>query len=80
MMASLLMFVGCTTKKPAEASVVNVPFEEAKNYFFKNGQTIPTSPKITAAEAFDQLFGMAAFMGKNGQQPSASGRSLSAHG
>ena len=67
MMASLLMFVGCTTKKPAEASVVNVPFEVAKNYFFKNGQTIPTSPKITAAEAFDQLFGMAAFMGKNGQ-------------
>ena len=67
MMASLLMFVGCTMKKPAEASVVNVPFEVAKNYFFKNGQTIPTSPKITAAEAFDQLFGMAAFMGKDGQ-------------
>ena len=67
MMASLLMFVGCTTKKPAEASVVNVPFEVAKNYFFKNGQTIPTSPKITTAEAFDQLFGMAAFMGKDGQ-------------
>lgn len=67
MMASLLMFVGCTTKKPSEASVVNVPFEVAKNYFFKNGQTIPTSPKITAAEAFDQLFGMAAFMGKDGQ-------------
>ena len=67
MMASLLLLVGCTTKKPAEASVVNVPFEVAKNYFFKNGQTIPTSPKITAAEAFDQLFGMAAFMGKDGQ-------------
>ena len=67
MMASLLLLVGCTTNKPAEASVVNVPFEVAKNYFFKNGQTIPTSPKITAAEAFDQLFGMAAFMGKDGQ-------------
>lgn len=67
MMASLLLLVGCTTNKPAEASVVNVPFEVAKNYFFKNGQTIPTSPKITAAEAFDQLFAMAAFMGKDGQ-------------
>ena len=67
MMASLLLLVGCTTNKPAEASVVNVPFEVAKNYFFKNGQTIPTSPKITAAETFDQLFGMAAFMGKDGQ-------------
>ena len=66
-MASLLMFVGCTTNKPAEAVGENVPFEEAKNYFFKNGQTIPASPKITTAEAFDQLFGMAAFMGKDGQ-------------
>ena len=66
-LASLLMLVGCTTNKPAEASVEDVPFEVAKNYFFKNGQTIPTSPKITTAEAFNQLFGMAAFMGKDGQ-------------
>ena len=46
--------------------VENVPFEVAKNYFLKNNQEIPTSPKITTAEAFNQLFGMAAFMGKNG--------------
>ena len=68
--AALLMLVGCTTNKSdnaAEAAVENVPFEVAKNYFFKNGQTIPTSPKITAAEAFDRLFGMATFMGKDGQ-------------
>ena len=55
MMASLLLLVGCTTNKPAEASVVNVPFEVAKNYFFKNGQTIPTSPKITAADGKNYL-------------------------
>ena len=66
-LASLLMLVGCTTNKPAEASVEDVPFEVAKNYFFKNNQTIPANPKITTAKAFDQLFGMAAFMGKEGQ-------------
>lgn len=57
--------VGCTMDKLAEL-VENVPFEVAKNYFLKNNQEIPTSPKITTAEAFNQLFGMAAFMGKNG--------------
>ena len=67
MMASQLILVGCTTNKPAEANIENVPFEVAKNYFFKNNQTIPASPKITTKEAFDQLFGMAAFMGKDGQ-------------
>ena len=66
-LALLLILVGCTTNKPAEASVENVPFEVAKNYFFKNNQTIPANPKITTAKAFDQLFGMAAFMGKEGQ-------------
>lgn len=65
--ASLLMLVGCTTNKPSKANVENVPFEVAKNYFFKNNQAIPVSPKITTAETFDQLFGMAAFMGKDGQ-------------
>ena len=65
--ASLLILVGCTTNKPAEASGEYVPFEVAKNYFFKNNQTIPASPKITTAEAFNQFFGMAAFMGKDGQ-------------
>ena len=66
-LASLLVLAGCTTNKPAEAAAENVPYEVAKNYFFKNNQTIPASPKITTAAAFDQLFGMAAFMGKNGQ-------------
>lgn len=66
-MASLLVLAGCTTHKPAEANVENVPFQVAKNYFFKNDQTLPASPKITTAAAFDRLFGMAAFMGKDGQ-------------
>ena len=61
------MLAGCTAHKPAEANVENVPFQVAKNYFFKNDQPLPASPKITTAAAFDRLFGMAAFMGKDGQ-------------
>ena len=44
-----------------------VAFEEAKNYFFKNDQTIPASPKITSEEEFHKLFGMATTMGKDGK-------------
>ena len=65
MIASLLMLAGCG--KSAKATGEDVPFEVAKNYFFKNGQEIPACSKITTAEAFDQLFGMAAFMGKDGK-------------
>ena len=41
-----------------------VAFEVAKNYFFKNDQTIPASPKITTEEEFSKLFGMATTMGE----------------
>ena len=44
-----------------------VAFEVAKNYFFKNDQTIPTSPKITTEEEFNNLFGMATTMGEDGK-------------
>ncbi|MCR4765522.1 MAG: hypothetical protein K5856_05055 [Bacteroidaceae bacterium] len=43
-----------------------VEYEIAKNYFFKNGQEIPASPKISKADVFDQLFGMATVMGADG--------------
>ena len=67
----LLAMVACTNK-PATAVEdyeVNseVAFEVAKNYFFKNDQKIPSSPKITTAEEFGNLFGMATTMGKNGK-------------
>ena len=44
-----------------------VAFEVAKNYFFKNDQEIPSSPKITTAEEFGKLFGMATTMGNDGK-------------
>ena len=70
--AILLTMVACTTKQ-AETTVGNteisseVAFEVAKNYFFKNNQEIPASPKITSEEVFYQLFGMATTMGKDGK-------------
>ena len=42
-------------------------FEVAKNYFFKNNQEIPASPKITSEEEFTKLFGMATTMGEDGK-------------
>lgn len=44
-----------------------VAFTQLNNYFFKNNQEIPTTPKITTAEEFSQLFGMATVMGKEGK-------------
>jgi len=66
---------GCTSdQKPSAATVTEsdnensgITFELAKNYFFKNGQEIPSSPKIMTAEEFDKLFGTATVMGKDGQ-------------
>lgn len=70
--AMLLTVVACNNK-PATAVDNNiekgeVPFEVAKNYFFKNDLDIlPASPKITSAEVFNKLFGMATTMGEDGQ-------------
>jgi len=44
-----------------------LPFTLAKNYFFKNNQELPTDPKIRTSSQFEQLFGRAAFMGKEGE-------------
>jgi len=67
--AALLFLAACANEQsttPADDGN-EVPFEVAKNYFFKNGQDIPASPKITRAEDFEKLFGMAAFAGEDGK-------------
>ena len=64
----------CTNNQKQTAAMVTessneisgIAFEVAKNYFFKNDQEIPSSPKITTAEEFGKLFGMATTMGKEG--------------
>lgn len=58
--AALLSFSSC---KQAAA----IPFEEVKNYFFRNDAAIPENPLIDSSEQFERLFGAAAFMGRNGQ-------------
>ena len=58
--AALLSLASCN-------QVSDIPFEEMKNYFFRNDADIPESPLIDSSEQFEELFGAAAFMGKNGQ-------------
>ena len=58
--AAILSFASC--KQTAD-----IPFEEVKNYFFRNDADIPESPVIDSSEQFGELFGAAAFMGKDGQ-------------
>lgn len=44
-----------------------VGYTELHNYFHNNDAPIPASPLITTQKEFDAQFGMAAFMGKDGQ-------------
>jgi hypothetical protein len=44
-----------------------IPFEEVKNYFFRNGANIPDNSIVDSSERFQELFGAAAFMGNHGQ-------------
>ena len=59
-LAAALSFASCK-----QAS--DIPFEEVKNYFFRNDAEIPENPVIDTSERFDALFGAAAFMGKDRQ-------------
>ena len=68
----LLTIVACSEKQSApignETGSKDVPFEVARNYFFKNNSAIfPDNPQITTEEEFNKFFGMAATMGKKGK-------------
>ena len=58
------MLIAHLVKKPSETQV---PFVAAHNYFLRNDVTEPVPAKIGSQCEFEQYFGMAAFMGKNGQ-------------
>lgn len=60
-----MLFCSCKSGDNSTAGS-NVNFTVAKNYFFKNGAVIPDNPKISSADEFQNLFGMAAVMGKDG--------------
>ena len=55
-----ISFAACGQKK-------EIPFEVAHNYFVRNDAPEPVPAKITTQEEFEACFGMAAFMGKDGQ-------------
>ena len=68
----MIVWTACGNKQAAVPTEGNeasdkVAFEVAKNYFFKNDQEIPASPKITTAEEFGKLFGMATTIGEDGK-------------
>ena len=60
----LLMVVLLSLASCAQSSAI--PFEEVNNYFFRNNADIPGNPLIDSSEQFQELFGAAAFMGKDG--------------
>lgn len=68
----LLAVIACSEKQTApignETENKDVPFEVARNYFFKNNSAIlPDNPQITTEEEFNKFFGMATTMGKDGK-------------
>ena len=68
-LVALVALSACSRReRPLPVDVeTEVAFEVARNYYFKNGQQIPSSPKITSADEFERLFGMAATMGEGGR-------------
>ncbi|MBR2266407.1 MAG: hypothetical protein IJ882_07070 [Paludibacteraceae bacterium] len=54
------MLAACGQKK-------EVPYIVAHNYFVRNDVTGHVPAKIVSLDEFERYFGMAAFMGKNGQ-------------
>ena len=64
---ALIALTSCKSQQAVDNTTQQVTFGVAKNYFFKNGQTIPANPKITTEEEFRKLFGMATTMGTDGK-------------
>ena len=66
-MRKIILFLAAALAFASCKQVSDIPFDEVKNYFFRNDAVIPESPVIDSSEQFGELFGAAAFMGKDGQ-------------
>ena len=66
-MRRVILFIAAILSIASCKQAADIPFEEVKNYFFRNDADIPESPVIDSSEQFGKLFGAAAFMGKDGQ-------------
>jgi hypothetical protein len=81
MLIACMMFTACQNKpKPdvaqaapqisapqTQATMTDVSYVVAENYFVKNNVTQLDNPKIETAEKFNEIFGMATTMGKDGK-------------
>lgn len=65
-MRRTILFIAALLSLASCEQASDIPFEEVKNYFFRNGAEIPENPIIDSSEQFESLFGTAAFMGKDG--------------
>lgn len=63
LLAAALSFVCCQTETA-------VPFSVARNYFVRSDADVPENVRITDQATFEGMFGMAAFMGRDGQPTS----------
>lgn len=61
--AAALSFICCQSETV-------VPFSVARNYFVRSDADVPENVKITDQATFEGVFGMAAFMGRDGQPTS----------
>ena len=61
LLCAAFLLMGCTKRPKA------VEYQVAKNYFFVNNSPRSMSLKMTTELEFGKYFGMAAFMGKDGQ-------------
>lgn len=66
-MRKIILFIVAVLAFASCQQASDIPFEEVRNYFFRNDAEIPENPLINTAEQFNALFGAAAFMGKGGQ-------------
>lgn len=62
---ALLLLNACRSQKNVTTQQ-DIPYTVAQHYFFNNNQQIPTDAKARTQKRFEELFGMAAVMGKNG--------------
>lgn len=62
-----LALAACSGSKQAKNDVEQISYHEARNYFLNLGQEVAVGQKITNEQDFNRYFGMAAYMGKDGE-------------
>ena len=69
-MKRILIFLAAALSLISCQSETVVPFSVARNYFVRSDADVAENVKITDQATFEGVFGMAAFMGKDGQPTS----------